>query len=325
MGFNYNLQKIDDYRKKNPKQLLLGTETSSERSVRDVYSTDKTRNWMSSYDELRPDSTLDLARAWWKFYADRPWLSGGFAWTGFDYRGEPSPYSWPTISSYFGMVDMCGFPKDSFFYYKAWWRDEPVLHLYPHWNWAGREGEEVRIQVESNLDSVELFLNGRSLGTKNIEIPYTLEWKVKYAPGVLEARGTKDGKLVAVAKRETAGEPARIVLTADRNKIAADGRDIAMVRVEVVDEEGRTVPIADNLVQFKVSGEGTLIGVGNGDPNCLEADKGDQRSLFNGLAQAIVQATKAPGSISIEASSKKLGPARLTLSTSRVKLCPEVL
>jgi beta-galactosidase len=325
VGFNYNYQKADDYRKEHPKRLLIGTETGSDTYTRGIYSTDKLRNWMSSYNELRPDTSLDQGRVWWRFYAERPWLSGGFMWTGFDYRGEPSPYSWPSISSQFGVVDTCGFPKDSFFYYKAWWSDEPVLHLFPHWNWEGREGEEICVQVESNVDSVELFLNGRTLGSKKVMPYYPLEWKVRYAPGVIEARGTKAGKVVLTQKRETAGAQAQIKLSADRTEIRADGQDVGVVRVEVVDEKGRCVPIADNLIQFKVSGEGTLIGVGNGDPNCHESDKGDRRSLFNGLAQALVQATRNPGSLTIEAASEGLASAILTITTRQAKKRSTVL
>ena len=325
VGFNYNLSKIDDYRAENPKHLLIGTETASECCTRGIYSTDKLRNWMSSYDEFGPGASLDLARAWWHFYAARSWLSGGFAWTGFDYRGEPSPYSWPSISSQFGIVDTCGFPKDNFYYYKACWSSEPVLHLFPHWNWEGREGEEILVQVESNLDSVELFLNGQSLGSKKVEPQFTLCWKVQYAPGVLEARGTKGGRVVIVEKRETTGAPARIVLTADRGEIFADGMDVAMIRVEVVDQEGRSVPTAGNPIQFTVHGEGSLIGVGNGNPNCHESDKGDQRSLFNGLAQVILQATKQPGLLTIEAASEGLKPATLIITTRQTKVRSAVL
>ncbi len=324
MGFNYNLSKIDPYRRQNPKQPLIGTETASEVCTRGIYVTDKQRNWVSSYDQFRPGSSVDLPRAWWNFYAARPWLSGGFAWTGFDYRGEPSPYAWPSISSQFGIVDTCGFPKDSFFYYKAWWSSQPVLHLYPHWNWAGKEGSPILVQVESNLDSVELFLNGHSLGSKKVEPHYTLEWMVNYTPGVLEARGTKNGKEIMRAKRETTGAPAQILLATDRSEIRADGQDVAIVRVEAVDEEGRLAPTSDNLIQFEVSGNGALIGVGNGDPNCHESDKGDQRSLFNGLAQAILQASKTPGLLTIQAVSPGLKPATLVITTKAVKLYPAV-
>ena len=159
-----------------------------------------------------------------------------------------------------------------------------MLHLFPHWNWEQREGEPISVWVHSNLDPVELFLNGKSQGSQKLQPLTHLEWKVPYAPGVLEARGTKDGKIVLVAKRETTGKPESIRLTADQTEISADGKDVAVLRVEVLDKEGRAVPTVDNMINFKVTGEGALIGVGNGDPNCQESDKEPRRSLFNGLA-----------------------------------------
>jgi beta-galactosidase len=278
---------------------------------------------VSAYDANHPE-WAELAEEWWTFYAARLWLSGGFAWTGFDYRGEPTPYSWPSINSQFGIVYMCGFPKDNYFYYKAWWGKEPVLHLFPHWNWAGKEGEEISVWVHSNLESVELFCNGQSLGSKKVEPLHHLEWRVKYAPGSIEARGTKDFKVVLTRKRETTGAPAKIRLAAHRAEISADGEDVAIVRAETVDSEGRPVPTADNVIRFKVSGEGALIGLGNGDPNCQESDKGNERSLFSGLAQAILQASKKPGAFTIEATSDKLEAASLTVTTKSVKLRPAV-
>ncbi|MGD1079590.1 MAG: beta-galactosidase GalA [Candidatus Sulfotelmatobacter sp.] len=328
MGFNYNLKVLDVWHKAHPKKPSVGTETASTVSTRGIYSTDKLRNWVSAYD-LNHTSWSELAEEWWKFYAAREWLSGGFAWTGFDYRGEPTPYGWPSISSQFGIVDMCGFPKDNFYYYKAWWGSEPVLHLFPHWNWEQREGEPISVWVHSNLDSVELFLNGKSQGSQKVLSLTHLEWKVKYEPGVLEARGTKDGKVVLVEKRETTGQPESIRLTADRTEINADGEDVAILRVEVLDKEGRAIPTADNMISFKVSGEGALIGVGNGDPNCQESDKAPKRSLFNGLAQVIVQASKTPGTITVEAYTEnrplpKLPVTQVTITTKKVELRPTV-
>ena len=324
MGFNYNLNAPDAWHKAHPKKPSVGSETASTVSTRGIYSTDKLRNWVSAYD-LNHTEWSELAEEWWKFYAAREWLSGGFAWTGFDYRGEPTPYGWPSINSQFGIVDMCGFPKDNFYYYKAWWGSEPVLHLFPHWNWEQREGEPISVWVHSNLDSVELFLNGKSYGSQKV-LPLThLEWKVKYEPGVLEARGTKDGKVVLTEKRETTGQPESIRLTPDRTEINADGEDVAILRVEVLDKEGRSVPTADNLISFKVTGEGALIGVGNGDPNCQESDKAPKRSLFNGLAQVIVQAGKIPGTITVEAYTEDWPPPKLpavhvTITTKKADL-----
>src|SRR5579871_1474185 len=328
MGFNYNLNVIDEWHKKHPKTPSVGSETASTVSTRGIYSTDKLRNWLSAYD-LNFPPWAETAEEWWKFYAAREWLAGGFAWTGFDYRGEPTPYGWPSINSQFGIVDMCGFPKDNFYYYKAWWGSEPVLHLFPHWNWEQRYGEPISVWVHSNLDSVELFLNGKSQGSQNTRPLHHLEWKVPYEPGVLEARGTKDGKVVLTEKRETTGAPASIRVTPDRNEINADGEDVSVLRVEAFDAQGRLIPTADITIDFKVSGEGTLIGVGNGDPNCQESDKAPKRSLFNGLAQVIMQSTRAPGAITVEASSRDWpqlkGPgATVTITTKNVDLRPSI-
>jgi beta-galactosidase len=328
MGFNYNLKEHDPYHAKHPRQPSVGSETGSTVSTRGIYLTDKLRNWVSAYD-LNHTSWSQLAEEWWKFYAAREWLAGGFAWTGFDYRGEPTPYGWPSINSQFGIVDMCGFPKDNFYYYKAWWGAEPVLHLFPHWNWQEREGEPIAVWVHSNLDSVEMFLNGKSQGSKSVESNTHLEWSVKYEPGVLEARGTKDGKVVLVARRETTGKPESVKLIADRTEINADGEDVSVLRVEVLDNAGRLVPTADNPIHFKVTGEGALIGVGNGDPNCQESDKASWRSAFNGLAQVIVQSTKTPGTITVEAHTEnrpqpKIASAQVTITTKKVELRPGV-
>ncbi len=326
MGFNYNLNVCDEWHKAHPKKPSIGSETASTVATRGIYSTDKLRNWVSAYD-LNYPPWAETAEQWWSFYATREWLGGGFAWTGFDYRGEPTPYGWPSINSQFGIVDMCGFPKDDFYYYRAWWGQEPVLHLFPHWNWEPREGEPISVWVHSNLDSVEVFLNGKSQGSQKVQPFKHLEWKVNYEPGVLEARGKKDGKVVLVDKRETTGEPASIRLTADRTEINADGEDVSVIRVEALDKEGRTVPTADNLIHFKVTGDGALLGVGNGDPNCQESDKEPKRSLFNGLAQLIVQSTRTPGTITIEAYGDdwpppKLPLARIAITTKKTELRP---
>ena len=328
IGFNYGLDRPDGYHKEHPKRPIYGSETASSIATRGVYATDKLRNALSAYDVNNP-GWGEQAEEWWKFYATRDWEAGGFAWTGFDYRGEPTPYGWPSVNSQFGIIDMCGFPKDTFYYYKSWWSAEPVLHLFPHWNFLGKEGEEIPVWVHSNLDEVELFLNGNSLGSQKVPRLGHVEWKVKYEEGAIEARGTKDGRLVLTDKRETTGEPVAIRLTADRSEIDADGADVAMLTVEVLDKQGRPVPTANNLVSFKVSGEGALIGVGNGDPNCQESDKEPKRSLFNGLAQVIVQAGKQPGEIHVEAVKEgwdgpELTPAKLVVVTKKVDLRPTV-
>jgi beta-galactosidase len=326
IGFNYGLDRPDGYHKLNPTRPIYGSETSSAISTRGEYTTNPQRNTVNAYDSVVRWG--ETAEAWWTFYGTRAWEAGGFAWTGFDYRGEPTPYGWPSINSQFGIVDMCGFPKDTFYYYKAWWGKEPSLHLFPHWNFEGREGDEIPVWVYSNLDEVELFVNGKSQGKQKVPHLGHVEWKAKYEPGSIEARGFKGGKVALTEKRETTGPGVAIRLTADRTEISADGEDLAIVKVEVLDKEGRAVPTANNSIGFRVSGAGALIGVGNGDPNCQESDKEPKRSLFNGLAQVILQATKRPGEIRIEAVKEgwdgaELTPAKLVILTKAVELRPE--
>jgi len=319
IGFNYGEDRPDGFHAKYPKRPIVGSETSSAISTRGEYVTDPKRNLMSCYDGVV--GWGKTPEDWWNFYGTREWMAGGFAWTGFDYRGEPTPYGWPSISSQFGIVDMCGFPKDFFYYYKAWWRKQPSLHLFPHWNWPGKEGQEIAVWVYSNLDEVELFLNGTSQGRQPVPHLKHVAWKVAYAPGAIEARGYKNGKLVLSEKRETTGPVAALRLSADRTQIAADGEDVALVKVEALDRHDRPVPTANTKLAFKVSGAGKLIGVGNGDPNCLESDKEPRRSLFNGLAQVIVQSAKKAGVIRIAAMAEDgtLKPATLVIMAKSAK------
>src|SRR5437867_6908964 len=334
-GFNYAgggeqhlAERIDQFHRKFPRQPTVGTETGSTVSTRGIYVNDKERGYVSAYD-LNYPSWAFTAEHWWSVYDARPFLSGGFAWTGFDYRGEPTPYGSPCISSHFGIMDTCGFPKDNFFYYQAWWGSKPVLHLFPHWNWTGKEGQEIDVWCHTNLDSVELFLNGESLGMKQVKRASHAEWKVRYAPGWLEARGSKNGQVVLTDKRETTGPPARLVLHPDRQRVAADGEDVSVIAVELVDAKGRAAPTASNEVSFKITGPGRLIGVGNGDPSCHEPDKPAspteaRRSAFNGLCMAIVQASKQPGEIRVEASSAGLEGASVVIQAEAANLRPAV-
>ncbi len=325
VGFNYNLELPDAFHKKFPKRPLFGSETASAVSTRGEYFTDPLKNVVNAYDthEHRWEG-YETAEDWWQFYGSRAWQAGGFAWTGFDYRGEPSPYSWPSISSQFGIVDTCGFPKDAFYYYKSWWTLMPVLHLFPHWNFEGREGISIPVWVYSNLDEVELLVNGKSQGRQKVPHLGHVEWGVRYEPGEIEARGIRNGNVVLVEKRVTAGPPSSIRITADRAEINADGEDIAVLTIEAFDRQGHPVPTAANSISFHISGDGALIGVGNGDPNCHESDKGTTRSLFHGLAQVIVQSTRTSGKIHIEATMDGLeGPkppaAEFVVMTKRVQ------
>jgi beta-galactosidase len=322
-GYNYMDPGAEEFHKKHPEKPVMGTETVSAVGTRGVYVTDRAKGFVSSYD---PYTTTGRASAegWWRFCNARPWLSGGFIWTGFDYRGEPSPYQWPNISSQYGIIDTCGFPKDSFYYYQSWWTAKPVLHLFPHWNWPGMEGKEIAVWAYSNLDRVELFLNGLSLGAKDVRKDSHVAWIVKYAPGSLEARGWKDGKQVMTTRRDTTGAAAKLVLRADRGGVSADGEDVAMFAVEVQDAQGRTVPITENEVTFRVAGAGKLIGVGNGDPTDHAHDKGTSRKAFSGLCMALVQSSKAAGKITVEATSAGLASSTMTIAAKPVKLRPQV-
>jgi beta-galactosidase len=327
IGFNYHLDFPDAFHAKHPKRPVFGSETSSAIATRGEYKTDKARNTVSSYDGVVQWG--ETPEQWWTFYGTRDWLAGGFAWTGFDYRGEPTPYGWPSVSSQFGIVDLCGFPKDYYYYYKAWWMKAPSLHVFPHWNWAGQEGQEIPVWVYTNLDEVELLLNGKSLGVKKVPRFGHVQWSVAYVPGVIEARGRRNNQVVLVERRETTGPGRRIRLTADRLEIDADGRDVALVTVDVLDEHDRPVPTANHAIAFQIAGTGRLIGVGNGNPNCQESDKAPRRSLFNGLAQVIVQSTHEAGSIRIDAvvddaNVPKLSPASLTIKTRGVSPQPVV-
>ncbi|MGB9414875.1 MAG: beta-galactosidase GalA [Acidobacteriaceae bacterium] len=323
MGYNYMDPEAEAYHTAHPDKPVMGTETVSAVGTRGIYVTDPAKGYVASYD---PYTTTGRASAegWWRFCDARPWMSGGFVWTGFDYRGEPSPNGWPNISSQYGVIDTCGFPKDSFFYYRSWWTTQPVLHLFPHWNWPGLEGKEIAVWVYSNLDRVELVVNGKSLGTKDVKKDSHVAWDVTYAPGSIEARGFKGGKVVMTEKRETTGAAAKLVMTADRREVSADGEDVAMFTVAVHDAKGRLVPITDNEVSFQVSGSGRLIGVGNGDPTDQESDKGTSRLAFSGLCMAIVQATKAVGDITVEATSPGLASATVTIAARGAVLRPQV-
>ena len=323
IGYNYMDPQAEAYHKAHPDKPVMGTETVSAVGTRGIYITDASKGFVSAYD---PYTTTGRASAegWWRFCNARQWLSGGFVWTGFDYRGEPSPDGWPNISSQYGIVDTCGFPKDSFYYYQSWWTAKPVLHLFPHWNWPGMEGKEIAVWVYSNLDRVELLVNGKSLGAKDVPRDSHVAWVVPYAPGAIEARGWKDGKQVMTTRRETTGAASKLVLRADRTAVAADGEDVAMFAVEVQDAQGRTVPVTDNEVTFRVSGDGRLIGVGNGDPTDHASDKGSVRKAFSGYCMALVQSTKQAGSIQVEATSPGLSSASATISSTHVTLRPQV-
>ena len=271
----------------------------------------------------------------WRFVSTYDYVAGDFMWTGIDYLGESR---WPGKGASAGVIDTCGFKKDGFYFYQSQWTEKPVLHLFPHWNWKGREGQFIPVTCYTNCDTVELFLNGRSVGLKGYAFPRLgmegrygnspararvprttgdlhLEWDVPYEPGTLKAVGTKDGKVVSTVEISTTGEPSAIRLTVDRAQLAADRRDVAHITVEIVDAQGRVVPTADHEVAFVVEGEGKLIGLDNGDPQSHEDYKAAHRKAFNGLCLAIVQSTAKSGRIQVTATSPSLQSANLTIAT----------
>ncbi|HLN72153.1 MAG TPA: beta-galactosidase GalA [Prolixibacteraceae bacterium] len=270
MGFNYLAQcNIDEYHQKNPNQPGWGTEETSGCGTRGIYEDDKSNGHMAQMDRT---GGVSIERGW-KFYDERPWLAGLFYWTGFDYKGEPNPLGWPAVLSEFGIIDACGFPKDAFYYLKSWWSQEPVLHLLPHWNWKGKEGQQIDVWAYSNCDQVELFLNKKSLGKKPMPKDGHIEWPVKYTPGTLLAKGYRNGKEIIKTQVETTGNTSAIQLIADRPAIKADGEDISVVTVKINDAKGLNVPIANDEVTFSIEGPGKIIGVGNGDPASHEPDR----------------------------------------------------
>lgn len=273
MGVNYVGQiNTDQHHAEFPNQPMWGTEEGTTRATRGIYVDDEKQQLIAAYDK-KPYPNFYTIEDGWKHYAARDYLAGMFIWTGFDYRGEPTPYGFPSIGSYFGMMDQCGFPKDNVYYLKSWWTDSTVLHIFPHWNWQGREGQEIDVRVMSNCDVVELLLNKQSLGKKNMEKNGHLQWKVNYTPGTLQAVGYKNGKKIAVTKVQTTGVPVSISLTSNQANIKANKEDIAVLTVDVKDKDNLHVPNAADEITFNIQGPGKIIGVGNGSPVSLEPDK----------------------------------------------------
>jgi len=314
-GFNYNLHGLDAYRKEHPDQPVIGTEVASTVSTRGIFSKDTVNAYVPDYDSVAPP-WASTAEYWWKIAAARPWFMGGFAWTGFDYRGEPTPFSWPDINSHFGIMDMCGFPKAVYYYYQSWWTDKDVLHIAPHWNWKGREGEPIPVWVNTNADNVELFLNGKSIGRKEMPRNGHLEWIVNYTPGKLEAVAYKKGRKLT-SSVVTTGPAYRIIAKPSRTSLLADGQDAVVINYTVIDRQGAEVPDAGDLLHFSASGNARIIGVGNGNPSSHEPDQyaggGWQRHLFNGRCQLILQSGKEAGDIGVMATGSGLEGSAVTI------------
>ncbi len=318
MGFNYQIKDYDKFHKERPNVPITSSEDVSGLMTRGEYVTDKTkRNVIAAYDNEFPNWGA-THRVAWKAIMERRYLAGGFIWTGFDYRGETQPLLWPTISSSFGCMDVCGFPKTAFYIHQAQWvEDKPILQLIPHWNWpTDSVGKNIKVMALSNADNLKLYLNGKLIQEAVVDKYEMNTWDVPYKPGKLVAVGFKNGKEVSKFTVETTTEPVQIELIADRNTLDGNGLDAMPVTVRVLDAKGRAVPTANNYIQFETTGAGKIIGVGNGDANCHEADKGTSRSLYNGLAQVILKSNKNGNGVltlTAKANGLKMGSVTITI------------
>lgn len=242
----------------------------------------------------------------WKFYDEREYLAGSFFWTGFDYKGETWPNKYPNNSSQFGAIDLCGNPKDAYFYYKSWWTDEPTVKVASHWNWKGLEGKKIKLPVFSNCDKVSIYLNGRKKTTKVVPENGHVEFDIKYKKGTLKAVGFNNGKKSAKYIIKTSDTPYSVRLKAHKSTLKATGEDISVISIEVVDKKGNLVPYANNKLTFKTTGNIEFLGNGNGNPSCLELDIDKSRSAFNGRAMVIVRSNEKAGKGFLEVSGEGL-------------------
>lgn len=315
VGYNYGDKKmayVKDH-ENYPRRIVFSTESTSFISTRGEYENNPEKGYVSNLGKWQPDWG-PLPGEDWADIVNYPFLGGTFVWTGFDYRGEPTPYRWPCVTSHFGFMDVCGFPKDGYYAYKAAWTNIPVVHIFPHWNWPGKEGANIQVHGYTNCEEVELFLNGKSIGKQKATPHKKLIWDLVYRPGKLEARGYKGGKVITKDVIETTTAPAQVALTSNCKTMKADGRDVAVIRVAIKDAKGRIVPTANNLVQFSIEGPGKIVGTGNGNPSSHEPDKASRRMAFNGYCLVIVQAAGVPGEIRLKASSEKLKDNEILIS-----------
>lgn len=329
IGYNYHEFDYAKFHDRYPGKKFIATETTSGLETRGFYQmpSDSIRRWptkdgkgmnedhtVSAYDNVAPPwgSTHEMT---WKVMKKYDFLSGMFIWTGFDYLGEPTPYSWPSRSSYFGILDLAGFPKDVYYMYQSEWTNKPVLHIFPHWNWEPGKAVDIWAYY-NNADEVELYLNGKSVGVKKkTGDDLHVMWRLKYEPGTLKAVSRKNGKVVLTREIKTAGAPARIELSVDRSAIKADGSDLSFVTARVLDKEGNPVPNADNTINFKISGEASIAATDNGDPVSHVPFGATERKAFQGLALAIVRSKLKAGVVTLSATSAGLQGATLSITT----------
>jgi beta-galactosidase len=326
VGINYETDLYDKIRAAYPDKPIVSTEDTSQVMTRGEYTTDW-KQVVGSYDDVFPGwAATSSARNSWEAIMKQTSFAGGFSWTGFAYRGEPTPYGWPSASSHFGALDLCGFPKTEFYVRQALFvKDRPVLTLVPHWNWPGKEGQPIKVLGLTNADTVALSLNGKLIEEKKVHPFRMVDWQVPYAPGRLEAVAKKAGLEVARFAVETTGEPVALRLTPNREALAGDGRDTVPVTVEAIDAQGRPVPTANLSVELELSGPGANIGVGNGDPNSHDPEKGNRVRIYNGLAQVILQSRRAgSGDLVLRATSAGLKPSETTIQVRAVPAPPSI-
>lgn len=323
IGYNYAHQTFEHHQKNFPNIPFIATETTSALETRGYYDSvsDVIKKWpvrwdlkftdgnpgntVSAYDQVQAPwgSTHE---ATWKVMKKYDFLAGMYIWTGFDYIGEPTPYEWPSVSSYFGIVDLAGFPKDVYYMYQSEWTNKTVLHLFPHWNWKSGQNVDVWVYY-NNADEVELFLNGKSLGTKKkIGDDLHIMWRVPFQAGTLKAVSRKNGKLVKETAIQTAENPTKLKLTADRNTINADGNDLSFITVDITDEKGALSPNANNEIQFSLKGSGKIVGVCSGDPVSHESYKGTKHTALNGKCLVVIQAGTKSEKLELTASANGL-------------------
>jgi len=327
-GFNYWHEKLEEIHQTFPDKPILVTEASAVLSSRGEYQFPVKRIYSGFHDASLQISSYDMINTGFGTLPDTEfelqdnfeWLAGQFVWSGFDYHGEPDPYEnmWPAHSSYFGIVDMCGFSKDRFYLYQSQWTEKAMIHVLPHWNWPDREGLITPVFIYTNCDRAELLVNGKSLGVKKKNKgEYRLKWdNVVYYPGEIKAIGYDQlGKVCCVKSIKTAGSPYKINLLADRDRISADGEDLAFITIRVLDRNGNFCPMAENLINFHVEGSGSIAAVGNGNPVSLESYQANQRMTFNGLCLLIVRSTEEKGIINITASSDNLFEDKIKIET----------
>lgn len=329
VGLNYWQDRYEELHSKYPDTPLLPTETAAVVSSRGEYHFPVERVPSQYWHNSLQISSYDLANCGFgtlpdlefRLQEEHAYLVGEFVWSGFDYHGEPDPYEdmWPAHSSYFGIVDMCGFPKDRYYLYQSQWTEEPMIHVLPHWNWEGREGEIIPVYCYTNCASAELFVNGESVGKKKKRPgEYRLKWNdIEYQSGALKVVGYDDQGIPLCEKEiKTVGEPHRIELISDRNVIEANGEDLSFITVKIEDENGRLCPLADNLITFTVEGDGAIACVGNGNPISHESYRSDRRKAFHGMCLVVVRSTKMRGEIQIKASSPGLTGDSILIQTS---------